>query len=120
VRTTLPKDCELVVTYDRSELIRSAIGTLSRTLIEELIVVSLVIFLFLLHARSALVPILTLPVAVVAAFIPMHYQGLTGNIMSLGGIVVAIGAMIDASIVMVENIHQSSPRAPVIPPGCRW
>jgi copper/silver efflux system protein len=106
VRGSLPKDCELVVTYDRSELIRSAIGTLSRTLIEELIVVSLVIFLFLLHARSALVPILTLPVAVVAAFIPMHYQGMTANIMSLGGIVVAIGAMIDASIVMVENIHQ--------------
>jgi Cu(I)/Ag(I) efflux system membrane protein CusA/SilA len=106
VRGSLPKDCQLVVTYDRSELIRSAIGTLTRTLIEELIVVSLVIFLFLLHARSALVPILTLPVAVVAAFIPMHYQGLTGNIMSLGGIVVAIGAMIDASIVMVENIHQ--------------
>ena len=106
VRASLPKDCELVVTYDRSELIRSAIGTLSRTLIEELLVVSLVIFLFLLHARSALVPILTLPVAVLAAFIPMHYQGLTGNIMSLGGIVVAIGAMVDASIVMVENIHQ--------------
>ncbi|MGH9885782.1 MAG: efflux RND transporter permease subunit, partial [bacterium] len=106
VRTTLPKSCELVVTYDRSELIRSAIGTLSRALIEELLVVSLVIFLFLLHARSALVPILTMPVAVLAAFIPMHYQGLTGNIMSLGGIVVAIGAMIDASIVMVENIHQ--------------
>ena len=106
VRGSLPKDCELVVTYDRSGLIRSAIGTLTRTLIEELIVVSLVIFLFLLHARSALVPILTMPVAVVAAFIPMYYQGLTANIMSLGGIVVAIGAMIDASIVMVENIHQ--------------
>src|SRR4051812_22580960 len=106
VRASLPKDTELVVTYDRSELIRSAIGTLSRTLIEEMIVVSLVIFLFLLHARSALVPILTLPVAVLAAFVPMYYQGLTANIMSLGGIVVAIGAMIDASIVMVENIHQ--------------
>jgi Cu(I)/Ag(I) efflux system membrane protein CusA/SilA len=106
VRASLPKDCALVVTYDRSELIRSAIGTLSRTLIEEMIVVSLVIFLFLLHARSALVPILTLPVAVLAAFVPMYYQGLTANIMSLGGIVVAIGAMIDASIVMVENIHQ--------------
>jgi len=99
-------DCELVVTYDRSTLIRSAIGTLTRSLIEEMIVVSLVIFLFLLHVRSALVPILTLPVAVLAAFVPMYYQGLTANIMSLGGIVVAIGAMIDASIVMVENIHQ--------------
>ena len=106
VRASLPKDTELVVTYDRSELIRSAIGTLSRTLIEEMIIVSLVIFLFLLHARSALVPILTLPVAVLAAFVPMYYQGLTANIMSLGGIVVAIGAMIDGSIVMVENIHQ--------------
>jgi copper/silver efflux system protein len=106
VRASLPRDCELVVTYDRSELIRSAIGTLSDALIEEMIVVSLVIFLFLLHVRSALVPILTLPVAVLAAFVPMYYQGLTANIMSLGGIVVAIGAMIDASIVMVENIHQ--------------
>jgi Cu(I)/Ag(I) efflux system membrane protein CusA/SilA len=106
MRASLPRDTDLIITYDRSELIRAAIGTLSRTLIEEMIVVSLVIFLFLLHARSALVPILTLPVAVVLAFIPMYYQGLTANIMSLGGIVVAIGAMIDASIVMIENVHK--------------
>src|SRR5215813_1430813 len=89
VRASLPKDTELVVTYDRSELIRSAIGTLSRALIEEMIAVSLVIFLFLLHVRSALVPILTLPVAVLAAFVPLDAAGLTVNIMSLGGIVVA-------------------------------
>jgi copper/silver efflux system protein len=106
VRPTLPDDIELVVTYDRSELIKAAIGTLKKTLVEEMIVVSLVIFVFLLHVRSALVPIVTLPVAVLLSFIPMFYQGLTANIMSLGGIVVAIGAMVDASIVVVENVHQ--------------
>jgi len=106
IRASLPQDVELVVTYDRSELIEAAIGTLRETLIEEMIVVSLVIFLFLLHVRSALVPLLTLPVAVLASFIPMFYQGLTANIMSLGGIVVAIGAMVDAAIVLIENVHQ--------------
>ncbi len=93
-------------TYDRSGLIRESIHTLGRTLIEEMVVVSLVIFLFLLHVRSALVPILTLPVAVLLAFIPMLGQQLTANIMSLGGIAVAIGAMVDASIIIVENIHK--------------
>jgi copper/silver efflux system protein len=106
MRASLPRDVDLIVTYDRSELIRSAITTLRETLIEEMIVVSLIIFLFLLHVRSALVPILTLPIAVAAAFVPMYHQGLTANIMSLGGIIVAIGAMIDASIVMIENVHQ--------------
>ncbi len=106
VQASLPPGVELVVTYDRSELIAASIDTLERTLVEEMVVVSIVIFLFLLHARSALVPILTLPVAVLLAFIPMLYQGLTINIMSLGGIAVAIGAMVDASIISIENIHK--------------
>jgi Cu(I)/Ag(I) efflux system membrane protein CusA/SilA len=106
IRASLPEDVELVVTYDRSELIEAAIATVRETLIEEMIAVSLIIFLFLLHVRSALVTILTIPVAVLLSFIPMLYQGLTANIMSLGGILVAIGAMVDASIVMVENVHQ--------------
>ncbi len=106
VKRSLPEGVELVVTYDRSGLIREAISTLTDTLLEEMLVVSLVIFLFLLHARSALVPILTLPIAVLLSFLPMYYQGLTANIMSLGGIVVAIGAMVDASIIIIENIHK--------------
>ncbi|HEX9671050.1 MAG TPA: CusA/CzcA family heavy metal efflux RND transporter [Thermoanaerobaculia bacterium] len=106
VRSSLPPGVKLVVTYDRSELIAASIDTLKHTLIEEMVVVSIVIFLFLLHARSALVPILTLPIAVLLAFIPMYFQGLTINIMSLGGIAVAIGAMVDASIIMIENIHK--------------
>ncbi len=103
---TLPPGVEVVVTYDRSDLIERAIDTLRHTLVEEMVVVSVVIFLFLLHARSALVPILTIPIAVLLAFIPMLGQGLTANIMSLGGIAVAIGAMVDASIILVENIHK--------------
>jgi Cu(I)/Ag(I) efflux system membrane protein CusA/SilA len=102
----LPEGVEIEVTYDRSGLIEAAIGTLRRTLVEELAIVSLVIFVFLLHARSALIPILTIPVGVVLAFIPMVFQKLTANIMSLGGIAVAIGAMVDASIIVVENIHK--------------
>lgn len=102
----LPEGVQLVVTYDRSELIKEAAKTLKRTLIEEMIVVSLVIFIFLLHVRSALIPILTLPVGVLLAFIPMQHQHLTANIMSLGGIAVAIGAMVDASIIIIENIHK--------------
>jgi Cu(I)/Ag(I) efflux system membrane protein CusA/SilA len=102
----LPEGVEIVPTYDRSELIEAAIDTLRRTLIEEMVIVSLVIFVFLLHARSALVPILTIPVGVLLAFVPMAGQGLTANIMSLGGIAVAIGAMVDASIIVVENVHK--------------
>ena len=105
IEHSLPKGVELVVTYDRSEFILRAIDTLRNTLIEEMIVVSLVISVFLLHARSALVPIITLPVAILLAFIPMFGQNLTANIMSLGGIAVAIGAMVDASIIIIENIH---------------
>jgi Cu(I)/Ag(I) efflux system membrane protein CusA/SilA len=106
IRASLPTGVEIVTTYDRSELIEGAIGTLTRTLLEEMAIVSFVIFAFLLHVRSALIPILTIPVGVLLAFVPMLYQGLTANIMSLGGIAVAIGAMVDASIIVVENAHK--------------
>jgi Cu(I)/Ag(I) efflux system membrane protein CusA/SilA len=106
VRRSLPAGVELAVTYDRSGLIAESVRTLSHTLIEEMLVVSAVIFLFLLHARSSLVVIVTLPLAVLLSFIPMLYQGLTISIMSLGGIAVAIGAMVDASIILIENIHK--------------
>jgi len=106
VEKTLPPGVKLVVTYDRSTLIEDAVHTLTSRLIEEMVIVSLVILLFLFHVRSALIPILSLPVAVVLAFIPMHLQGLNANLMSLGGIAVAIGAMVDASIIMIENVHK--------------
>ena len=105
-QTALPDGVEIVTVYDRSDLIKRAIDTLKQTLSEEMIVVSLVIMVFLLHFRSALIAILTLPVAILLSFIPMSGQNLTANIMSLGGIAVAIGAMVDASIVMIENIHK--------------
>lgn len=124
VKPGLPAGVELVVTYDRSELILHAIDTLRHTLIEEMIVVSAVIILFLLHLRSALIPILTIPTGVLLAFIPMQQQHLTANIMSLGGIAIAIGAMVDASIILIENVHRrleeweetdrSQPRSDVI------
>ena len=106
IKSGLPNGVELVVTYDRSELIERSVQTLVTTLIEEMLIVSAVIFLFLLHVRSAIVPIIALPIAVILAFIPMLYQGLNANIMSLGGIAVAIGAMVDGSIVLIENIHK--------------
>ena len=106
IERSLPDGVEIVVTYDRSELIEASIETLKDTLTEEMIIVSVVIFLFLMHVRSALIPIITLPLGVLLAFIPMFYQGLTINIMSLGGIAVAIGAMVDAAIIIVENIHK--------------
>jgi len=106
IERSLPDGVEIVVTYDRSGLIEASIETLRDTLIEEMLVVSIVIFLFLLHVRSALIPIITLPLGVLLAFIPMVYQGLTINIMSLGGIAVAIGAMVDAAIIIIENIHK--------------
>ncbi len=102
----LPEGVRVEVAYDRSELIEASIDTLRDTLLEEMAVVSVIIFLFLLRARSALVPIITLPLAVLLAFVPMLYQGLTANIMSLGGIAVAIGAMVDASVILVENVHK--------------
>jgi Cu(I)/Ag(I) efflux system membrane protein CusA/SilA len=106
LQPSLPRGVEIVPTYDRSELIQASIHTLRRTLIEELVVVALVIAVFLLHVRSTLVPVLVLPVAVLLAFIPMRWMGLGANIMSLGGIAIAIGAMVDAAIIVVENIHK--------------
>ncbi|MGE0548832.1 MAG: efflux RND transporter permease subunit [Kofleriaceae bacterium] len=106
IERTLPNGVRLVVTYDRSTLIEESIDTLTWTLIEEMIVVAVIIFIFLLHVRSAIIPILTLPLGVLLAFIPMAQQHLTANIMSLGGIAVAIGAMVDASIIIIENIHK--------------
>ncbi|MCK5830505.1 MAG: efflux RND transporter permease subunit [Methylococcales bacterium] len=105
IKKSLPKGVEIVTVYDRSDLINRAIKTLKETLTEEMIVVSLVITLFLLHLRSALIAILTLPIAILLAFIPMSFQQLPANIMSLGGIAVAIGAMVDAAITIIENIH---------------
>lgn len=102
----LPEGVEIRTVYDRSELIRKSVETLRAKLVEEMIVVSLVIIFFLLHLPSAMVPIITLPIAVILSFIPMKYMGLTTNIMSLGGIAIAIGAMVDAAIVVVENAHK--------------
>ncbi len=110
VRGSFPPGVQLVVTYDRSALIERSVHTLRQELLQEMLIVSAVIVLFLLHFRSALIPILSLPVAVLLAFIPMARQGLTANIMSLGGIAVAIGAMVDASIIMVENVHKKLER----------
>jgi Cu(I)/Ag(I) efflux system membrane protein CusA/SilA len=106
VRTSFPPGIQLVVAYDRSELIRRAVDTLWHEMAQEMAIVALVIVFFLFHFRSALIPILTLPIAVLLSFLPMSAQGLTANIMSLGGIAVAIGAMVDASIIMVENVHR--------------
>src|SRR5215472_14416973 len=103
IRKTLPPGVEVVSGYDRAGLIQASIDTLKRVLVEEAIIVSLVIIVFLFHLRSALIPILTLPLAVLATFIPMYYFQVSSNIMSLGGLALAIGVLVDASIVMVEN-----------------
>jgi Cu(I)/Ag(I) efflux system membrane protein CusA/SilA len=102
----LPQGVEVVPVYDRSLVIHRAITNLSHKLVEESLVVALVCLLFLMHLRSALVAIIALPIGILCAFIFMHYQGLNANIMSLGGIAIAIGAMIDAAIVMIENAHK--------------
>ncbi|HZT33242.1 MAG TPA: CusA/CzcA family heavy metal efflux RND transporter [Bryobacteraceae bacterium] len=102
----LPPGVRIVTAYDRSELILASIDNLKHTLIEELVVVSLIILIFLWHIPSALIPIITIPVAVVISFIPMHLMGITSNIMSLGGIAIAVGAMVDAAIVVVEQTHK--------------
>lgn len=106
IKPSLPQGVEIITTYDRADLIERAIAFLNEKLAEEMIAVSLVIILFLFHIRSSLVPILSLPIAVIMSFIPMYYMGLTSNIMSLGGIAIAIGAMVDATIIMVENTHK--------------
>jgi copper/silver efflux system protein len=102
----LPEGVEIVETYDRSALIERAVANLTRKLIEEFIVVALVCVAFLFHLRSAFVAIVTLPLGILVAFIVMRYQGINANIMSLGGIAIAIGAMVDAAIVMIENAHK--------------
>ncbi|MFN7948764.1 MAG: efflux RND transporter permease subunit [Blastocatellia bacterium] len=106
MKASLPPGVEIVTTYDRAELIDRAVETLKGTLIEELIIVSIVIMIFLWHIPSALVPIITIPITIIISFIPMYWMGLTANIMSLGGIAVAIGAMVDAAIVVVEQTHK--------------
>lgn len=106
ISQSLPPGIEIITTYDRSTLISRAIDTLKKTLIEEFIVVSLIIFIFLRQFRITIIAIITLPVAILLAFIPLQNHNITANIMSLGGIAVAIGAMVDASIVMLDNIHR--------------
>jgi len=112
IAPSLPQGVSVESVYDRSDLIYRAIDTLKRTLIEESVIVALVCMLFLLHARSALVAIITLPLGVLMAYICMWLLGLSSNIMSLGGIAIAIGAMVDAAIVMIENAHKRLERAP--------
>ena len=112
ISTGLPEGVRIEPVYDRSGLIERAIDTLKRTLLEEAAIVALVCVVFLMHVRSALVAILMLPVGVLMAFIAMHWLGINANIMSLGGIAIAIGAMIDAAIVMIENAHKHLERAP--------
>ena len=106
IAPTLPAGVKIVPTYDRSELIGRAVDNLKHTLIEELIIVALVILVFLWHLRSAVVPIVVIPMTVLLAFIPMQLSGMTANIMSLGGIAVAIGALVDATVVVVEQAHK--------------
>lgn len=106
MKASLPPGVEIITTYDRGELIDRAIETLKGTLMEELVIVSLVILIFLWHIPSALIPILTIPITIIIAFIPMYLMNITANIMSLGGIAIAIGAMVDAAIVVVEQTHK--------------
>lgn len=106
LKKSLPEGVEIVTTYDRSQLIKRAVNNLTHKLIEEFIVVALVCAVFLWHFRSALVAIVALPIGILVSFIVMYYQGVNANIMSLGGIAIAIGAMVDAAIVMVENAHR--------------
>jgi copper/silver efflux system protein len=111
IAPSLPRGVQVIPTYDRTDLIHRSISTLERTLIEEAIIVGLVCIVFLLHARSALVAIATLPLGILAALAAIRWLGINANIMSLGGIAIAIGAMIDASIVMIENLHKHMERA---------
>ena len=119
LQRSLPEGVEIVTTYDRSDLIDRAVETLQRKLLEEFIVVALVCAVFLFHLRSSAVIILSLPVGILAAFIVMHLQGINANIMSLGGIAIAIGAMVDAAIVMIENVHKHIEKEPLTDEN-RW
>lgn len=112
IASSLPAGVKILPVYDRSDLIYRAINTLNRTLIEESLIVALVCLVFLMHARSALVAIIMLPVGVLIALIIMHWLGATSNIMSLGGIAISVGAMVDAAIVMIENAHKKLEHAP--------
>src|SRR5437867_832664 len=107
IKPSLPEGVRIVPTYDRSDLIKRAISTLREKLIEESIIVALVCVVFLWHVRSSLVAIITLPIAIILSFIPMWWMNVTSNIMSLGGIAIAIGAMVDSAIVMIENAHKA-------------
>lgn len=113
LKQSLPQGVEIVETYDRSSLINRAIQTLRDKLLEEFIVVTLVCALFLFHLRSALVVIISLPLGILVAFMIMYAQGISANIMSLGGIAIAIGAMVDAAIVMIENVHKHMEKTPL-------
>lgn len=119
LQRSLPDGVEIVTTYDRSDLIERAVETLKGKLIEEFLVVALVCAVFLFHLRSSAVVILSLPVGILAAFIVMKMQGLNANIMSLGGIAIAIGAMVDAAIVMIENVHKHIEKEPLTDEN-RW
>jgi Cu(I)/Ag(I) efflux system membrane protein CusA/SilA len=116
---SLPEGVEIVVTYDRSDLIERAVDTLQGKLIEEFLVVALVCAVFLFHIRSSAVIFFSLPVGILVAFIIMHLQGINANIMSLGGIAIAIGAMVDAAIVMIENVHKHIEKEPLTDEN-RW
>jgi Cu(I)/Ag(I) efflux system membrane protein CusA/SilA len=116
---SLPEGVEIVTTYDRSELIQRSVDTLKSTLIKEFVVVALVCALFLFHLRSSAVIVLSLPLGVLVAFIIMRVQGINANIMSLGGIAIAIGAMVDSAIVMIENVHKHIEREALTPEN-RW
>lgn len=119
IQKTLPKGVKIVETYDRSSLIHRAIKTLQSKLVEETIVVILVCFLFLFHLRSSLIIVISLPIGILCAFIIMYWQGINANIMSLGGIAIAIGAMVDAAIVMIENVHKHIEKTPITDDN-RW
>ena len=119
LRQGLPEDVKITTAYDRSSLIDRAIDTLKGKLLEEIIIVAIVCLIFLLHARSAFVAIFTLPTAILMAFIVMKWQGINANIMSLSGIAIAIGAMVDAAIIMIENAHKHIERENEKPPEKR-
>merc|ERR1712078_278566 len=106
LKASLPEGVNIVPVYDRSTLIDKSVDTLTSKLVEELLVVGLVCAIFLFHLRSSMVALISLPIGILAAFIVMKLQGLNANIMSLGGIAIAIGAMVDGAIVVVENLHK--------------
>ncbi|WP_288373123.1 CusA/CzcA family heavy metal efflux RND transporter [uncultured Marinobacter sp.] len=119
LQSSLPEGVEVVTVYDRSGLIERAVNNLGFKLLEEFVVVALVCMAFLFHVRSSLVAIISLPVGILTAFIVMYFQGINANIMSLGGIAIAIGAMVDGAIVLIENMHKHMERTPLTPEN-RW